>query len=130
MTVDEGFAHRIKLAHRQSTHADLNQTEIARMLGVTNAAVSNWFNGTRTPHKKLTALARLLNVSSDWLRTGREPMRPLPPTAITALAMDFTTLSSEESNIVMFLINLKHRQGWGLEQFKAMAQKFSEYATQ
>lgn len=45
-----------------------NDTDVARLLGVTKQAVSNWKAGTRSPRKDtILVIARVFNVSLEWL---------------------------------------------------------------
>ncbi|WP_392564608.1 helix-turn-helix transcriptional regulator [Orbus wheelerorum] len=53
--------------------AGLTQPDIAQKLSVSKAAVSKWEKGENTP-KELDLLAKLLNVSLNWLRTGKGQM--------------------------------------------------------
>jgi HTH-type transcriptional regulator, cell division transcriptional repressor len=50
----------------------LNASELARLVGVTPAAVSNWENNAITPRRTaLEILARVLGVTVEYLLTGR-----------------------------------------------------------
>jgi transcriptional regulator with XRE-family HTH domain len=49
----------------------LSATDLARLTGVTPAAVSNWENkGTEPQSKALNAIAATLGVTKEWLMTG------------------------------------------------------------
>lgn len=65
------LASRLRSAR---TEAGLSQAQLAeRIPGVTQAHVSQWESGRRTPHiDSLVKLADALSVSLDWL-TGRTP---------------------------------------------------------
>jgi transcriptional regulator with XRE-family HTH domain len=61
---------RIREARDQ---AGISQTELARLLGVTRSACSQWESsgGTAPRRDRLEQLAGLLGVSFEWLATGR-----------------------------------------------------------
>lgn len=65
-----GIHDRIKEAREQ---AGISQTELARLLGVTRSACSQWESsgGTAPRRERLEQLAQLLGVSFEWLATGR-----------------------------------------------------------
>lgn len=60
---------RIREAREQ---AGLSQTELARLLGVTRSACSQWESpqGTAPRRERLVQLAYVLDVSFEWLATG------------------------------------------------------------
>ncbi|HLU61789.1 MAG TPA: helix-turn-helix domain-containing protein [Gammaproteobacteria bacterium] len=64
------IADRIREAREQ---AGVSQTELARLLGVTRSACSQWESpqGTAPRRERLEQLATLLGVSFEWLATGR-----------------------------------------------------------
>lgn len=51
------------------------QMELAAKVGVSQAAVSNWLNGTIPKGDQLWALATILDVSMEWLLTGEGTKR-------------------------------------------------------
>lgn len=54
--------------------AGLGQQEVAEALGLSQASISDYERGRRRPNlATLLALARLLEVSADWLLTGESP---------------------------------------------------------
>lgn len=65
-----GIHDRIREAREQ---AGISQTELARLLGVTRSACSQWEStgGTAPRRERLEQLAQLLGVSFEWLATGR-----------------------------------------------------------
>ena len=73
--------------------ANLSQSELAQMLGISRSAVSSYENGTRSPnHDVLLKLAALFNVSTDYL-LGNESRQPqINPT--DELLKDFKQLLS------------------------------------
>lgn len=52
----------------------MTTTDLARKLGVTQAAVSTWENTNKVPDRSLRAISEKLNVNLDWLRTGAGEM--------------------------------------------------------
>lgn len=69
------LSDRIKAAR---TAADLTQQQVADHFGIARVSVTQWENGTSRPSiERLPELARLLNVSEEWLLSNRgEPPRP------------------------------------------------------
>lgn len=73
---------RIREAREQ---AGISQTELARLLGVTRSACSQWESqrGTAPRRERLEQLSSLLGVSFEWLATGRgADGAPLPEPAV------------------------------------------------
>jgi len=65
-----GIGDRIKQA-REAT--GMTQAELGRRLGVTRSGVSQWENERTAPTtRNISAIAVALDVSWDWLTTGRE----------------------------------------------------------
>ena len=53
--------------------SDRKQADIVRVTGASKGTVSKWLSGTNTPKGNyLIALAKFLNVDSEWLLTGIE----------------------------------------------------------
>jgi transcriptional regulator with XRE-family HTH domain len=64
---------------RKARHAaELTQAEVARRVGVTPGAVSQWETGTSANIRQdhLLALCEALGVAVPWLVRGEGPMRP------------------------------------------------------
>ena len=70
-----GFSERLQAAMEA---AKLNQSDLARKIGLTRAAVNQVVSGATKGMKpaNLVAVARALGVRVEWLATGEEPMRP------------------------------------------------------
>lgn len=65
----EGFGGRLALARERS---GLTQNEVGERIGISYQSVSNWESGNNLPTlDKAIALAQVLNVSCDWLLTGK-----------------------------------------------------------
>ena len=65
------FAQRLTLALTRR-YPGQTQHRIAQQLGVSDALVSQWLAGKKLPSiKKMVDLATALEVSIDWLATGR-----------------------------------------------------------
>ncbi|HEX2595601.1 MAG TPA: helix-turn-helix transcriptional regulator [Luteimonas sp.] len=81
-----GLAERVRRARRI---AGLSQQELARALGVTRSAISNWesTNAAQPATDRLARLANALEVSFEWIATGRGEMR-LPRSVPAATAVD------------------------------------------
>ena len=75
---DLEFSKRVKVAIRESEYHDWVQEQFAKACNVKQNTVSTWMTGMRKPEVETgIAFCKLLNVSFDWLYTGRGPMRPL-----------------------------------------------------
>lgn len=107
---DTGFALRMKVAHRHSKHRDLNQTELAKLFNVSASAMSTWFSGQRVPYENITELGRQFEVSVDWLLTGRDPMRPYPPSPLISLAQDLMMLDQKTLSFLLFITRLLQKK--------------------
>lgn len=77
------IADRIREAREQ---AGVSQTELARLLGVTRSACSQWESpqGTAPRRERLEQLATLLGVSFEWLATGRGSEQALAEVQVTS----------------------------------------------
>ena len=78
---------RIREAREQ---AGISQTELARLLGVTRSACSQWEStqGTAPRRERLEQLAALLGVSFEWIATGRGGSGPVEVEAVSAADAD------------------------------------------
>lgn len=67
------IGERMRLERRKKKWS---QEELARRVGVTQGLISQMENGTNDTSKYLTAIARALEVSPDWLESGKgDPRR-------------------------------------------------------
>lgn len=82
------FSDRLQTAIGAS---DLNQSALAKKVGLSRAAINQVVNGTSKGMKpdNLVAVARALNVRIEWLATGEEPMRPEVITAADKEALRY-----------------------------------------
>jgi SOS-response transcriptional repressor LexA len=78
---DTGFADRLNTCLDQEGFPPKNRGRIqllAEMVGLTHRGASKWVNGQGSPPaKKFASLAKKLNVSEKWLRTGEGAMREI-----------------------------------------------------
>ena len=66
---DSNLLLRIEVAMRRK---EMRPTDLAAALGISDGAVSHWFNDRYEPGKeRLPELARVLSVSIDWLMGKR-----------------------------------------------------------
>lgn len=67
------FPKRLRQLRRDR---ELSQRQLAKMCQLSQSAISNYENGTRTVAREVFTLARVLNVSPAWLVEGRGPKQP------------------------------------------------------
>lgn len=74
MLVMKNLSERLKYALDE---AQINQSELARRVGVTRGAVSLWFKGATNSldGENLLKTAQALGFSASWLATGKGPMK-------------------------------------------------------
>lgn len=74
-----GFADRLNICLDKEGFPPKNRGRIqllAEMVGLTHRGASKWINGEGSPPaKKFSSLAKKLNVSEQWLRTGEGSMK-------------------------------------------------------
>ena len=74
MLVMKNLSERLKYALDE---AQINQSELARRVGVTRGAVSLWFKGATNSldGENLLKTAQALGFSASWLATGKGAMK-------------------------------------------------------
>ena len=96
-------AIRVRQARRR---AGLSQQGLAQALGVRRSAVSNWesSNAVTPTMENLVALAKLCDVSLEWLGTGRGMMKLDSSYAVETPAVDleFVELDHEKDLLRRF----------------------------
>lgn len=72
------FRERLFLAHQRYERLvgfrDVSNTELARLLGLSQPSVSAWFQGARPKDDTMDAIAQLYGVRYEWLARGRGEM--------------------------------------------------------
>lgn len=77
----------------------MSQAEMGRRLGVTRSGVSQWENERTAPTtRNISAIAVLLDVSWEWLTTGREGIGDDP--AAKASYREGLRLNADERELV------------------------------
>lgn len=103
------FAERIRQARRKNK---FSQQELARLIGVQRSAVSNWESAGRvTPSvMNLIAIAKVTEVSVEWLASGRGPMLlgDAFQADIPAVDMDLVH-DPQERDLLRLFRNASHR---------------------
>lgn len=95
------LADRIREARR---HAKLTQTQAARLVHVHRGTFGHWERGKgHVPSSaNLAQLAKLLEVSYEWLATGRGSMHGLDDQVPTALLDVFAQNDDEETLLLTY----------------------------
>lgn len=68
MSPPSTFAERLKLV---MVEGGLTQIDLARMIGVTQSAVSLWLRDTEPSRRRIDTIAIHLALDENWLRTGQ-----------------------------------------------------------
>lgn len=75
------FGARLQFCRKR---AGMSQAELGKLFGVTQGAVVGWERqGTQVRFEILMPLARLFNVSVEWLLEGDGPLPDVQPLAVT-----------------------------------------------
>jgi chromosome partitioning protein len=100
------FGLRLKEAFKGAS-----QTEIARQLGLSNSAVTNYVEGRIPPAEMLTKIADLTGYSIHWLITGKGPKRGSEQAAScqTILLVNEKGGSAKSTSAVMLAIEFAKR---------------------
>ncbi len=114
------FGDRLALARE---HASMDQTLLARRLGVKLVTVQNWEGDRAEPRaNKLQMLAGLLNVSMIWLMTGGGAGAPVPGDGIgESGTADLRELLSELREIRRLQGRLAERTGLLEKRLRGLA---------
>ncbi len=92
-------------------HAGMNQSELARRLGVKLQTLKNWEDDHTEPRaNKLSMMAGLLNVSLLWLISG-EGEAPCAPDGESAMAPEISGMFTEFRNLRAELMQTAERFG-------------------
>ena len=79
----DNFSSRLTWAISSS---GLKQKELAKIVGVAEITISRYKSGVQTPNNAtLNMLASVLNVSPEWLSTGKASMQPENIVATTTI---------------------------------------------
>ena len=82
--------------------ANMTQADLHRKTGFTRAAISKWVNGQSDP-KDILTLARILDVSPEWLQTGKESRARGEVVPMPMIASNDDGLMTQDSNEEMLL---------------------------
>ena len=111
----QSFSKRLKIALRAAAPKAQTVNEIAIQFNlrheqepVSNQAVHKWLIGQAIPSReKIETLAKWLNVSTEWLRTGHDAI--IADTTLSALSHimlnRFVSLSERQQLVVIELID-------------------------
>lgn len=78
------LSNRVRRARR---HAELSQSQLGELLGVTRSAVAHWerAGGSNASTQNLCGIVSVTGVNFEWLAAGRGNMRPQVSSAPTTL---------------------------------------------
>lgn len=78
MDIKRDFSLRFQRAAKEYWNTDKpKQSDMAKAFGVSQATVSDWWNGVKVPGlEKLIEICLRLDVCLEWLGTGRGPEKP------------------------------------------------------
>lgn len=113
--LDTQFATRLNAALDSAGYGNLNNEQIGKMFSVTRATVGNWRKGDKERYpqvRKGMEICLKLNVSYDWLMTGRGDMQPgqsMSENAQVLLVM-FNQMSEQEQKRLMGEAAVIHQQ--------------------
>ncbi len=94
----------------------LSMQDVAALCDVSWQAVQRWETTAAPKRNNLLSLADALNISLEWLMTGKGPMSP-------SHAVDFSKLSGQEAQLVMFFRAMNEPDK---EEFLATGNKLSK----
>lgn len=80
-------------------------------------------------YDNIIEIARQFEMAADWLLTGREPMRPYPPSPLIDLAQDLMMLEKETLSSVLFLTRLLQKKVITHSQLQLIIQWVAEDTT-
>ncbi|MDO6706753.1 helix-turn-helix transcriptional regulator [Photobacterium sp. 1_MG-2023] len=99
---------------------NLKQVDLVRHVGVSKGTISMWIRGTMKPNgKNLLKLADVLEVTPDWILTGKNqtPQQPSPDSNATSVgsfdAWDSTTKLSDDEVEIPFFMDVQLAAGSG-----------------
>lgn len=78
MDIKQDFAQRFQRSAKEFWNSDKpNQKEMAKFFEVSQATISDWWNGAKVPGlEKLVEICLKMDLSLEWLGTGRGAMKP------------------------------------------------------
>lgn len=92
----------------------MNQKELSNLSGITEASVSRYLKGERTPRMDIIInFAKALDVSVEYLLTDDQPVQPkisAYENIAVAIARDGNNLTAEEMNKLIELILSRGKQ--------------------
>lgn len=105
-----GFGDRLRKAREARS---LSSSELARASGVSSTSVWKWENGGFVPRtQKLAVLAKVLNVSSDWLLRGQPEIGIVTQGASRPHGAKNRVEADENDNSLEELIEAINRKGF------------------
>jgi len=107
---------RVKQARKA---AGLSQARLAKLLGVTRSACSQWesLQGTVPRRERLEQLANLLDVSYEWLATGRKAKEEKSAFGIKEDSLYKGTMSPDQEELLKLYRELSLKARMALMEF-------------
>ena len=85
---------------------DRNQVELGKIFGIGRSAINDWRHGRKLPAAKTAIrMAKILNVSFDWLMTGRGDESPIPAADSLKTAQQIERLDRDSRQILKAAIS-------------------------
>jgi transcriptional regulator with XRE-family HTH domain len=111
------IAERIKAVRQER---GWSQAQLAEKVGVAQSSIGNIESGVRQRPRELVSIAKALNVSPDWLETGKGPKRERvaltvveqeAPPSVRALVERLAVIAAQQrptlrKNLANFLVDL------------------------
>ena len=112
-TEKQAFSKRLSIALRAINHKLQTVNDIAIQFNlrheqepISNQAVHKWLTGQSIPAEdKVKTLAKWLNVSTEWLRTGHDNQETMPSSLEYIMLNRFRGLSENQQLIVIALLD-------------------------
>lgn len=117
---DREIGQRIYSAYLNSEYANRTFTELLTMLGdITQSAFSMYLSGDRVPPmNRMIAIAKLFDVTVEWLYTGRGPRKPITR-PYDELSDRLMKCSEKNLKVTSWILGLLEKEEYTAEQIRS-----------